>query len=48
MTIAVSNWVYVGAAWLLAAGGLGGYAGLVLARGRRLSRQVSPDRRRFL
>lgn len=48
MIVATSNWVYVSAAWVLAMGGIGGYAGWVLARGRRLARTVPPERRRFL
>ena len=38
---------YVIAGWLSVAAALGGYAAYTIARGRRLSRQVPPERRRW-
>lgn len=40
-------WVYVIAAWVVVLGGLGLYAASVVSRGRRLSRQVPPEDRRW-
>jgi hypothetical protein len=38
---------YVAAGWLLTIGAIGGYASLVLLRGRKLSRRVPPEARRW-
>ena len=40
-------WTYVIAAWVIVLGGIGLYAATVIARGRRLSRQVPPEDRRW-
>ena len=40
-------WTYVIAAWLIVLGGIALYALTVIARGRRLSRQVPPEDRRW-
>ena len=42
------GWEYVIPGYLLVFGGLAAYAGAVLRRGRILSRQVPPEKRRFL
>ena len=39
---------YIVLAWVAAFGSVGGYAVAVLRRGRRLSRQVPPERRRWM
>lgn len=38
---------YVAAGWLLTIGAIGSYAGFVLLRGRKLSRRVPPEARRW-
>jgi heme exporter protein CcmD len=38
---------YVATGWLVTAALLGGYAAAVVRRGRRLSRQVPPEDRRW-
>jgi hypothetical protein len=40
-------WSYVIAAWLIVLGSIAVYAASVIARGRRLSRQVPPEDRRW-
>ena len=40
-------WVYVILAWLVVLGGTGVYAWSVVSRGRKLSRQVPPEDRRW-
>jgi len=40
-------WTYVIAAWTIVLGGLGLYAASIVARGRRLSREVPPEERRW-
>lgn len=45
--LAMSDAGYVVAGWLSTFGVVGGYAGLVLWRGRRLSAQVPPEERRW-
>jgi hypothetical protein len=40
-------WTYVIAAWVIVLGVIGLYAATVIARGRRLSRQVPPEDRRW-
>lgn len=47
VVLADSSWLYVGLGWGVSAGALVGYAALVVARGRRLSRQVPPEERRW-
>ena len=44
----MNEWGYVIAGWVTVVAGLGGYATWVLMRGRRLSAQVAPDRRRWM
>jgi hypothetical protein len=46
-TVAMTDAGYVAAGWLAAIGLIGGYAGWVLRRGRRLSRRVPPEERRW-
>jgi hypothetical protein len=41
------NWGYIAAAWIIVFGGLGGYAVRTILRGRSLSRQVPPEKRRW-
>ena len=40
-------WPYVIAAWLIVLGAFLGYAVVTIVRGRSLSRQVPPERRRW-
>lgn len=40
-------WSYVIAAWLIVLGSFLAYAAVTVARGRSLSRQVPPERRRW-
>ncbi|MCU0309688.1 MAG: hypothetical protein MUE36_01935 [Acidimicrobiales bacterium] len=40
-------WVYVIVAWIVVLGGLGVYAWTIVSRGRRLSRIVPPEDRRW-
>jgi hypothetical protein len=40
-------WSYVIAAWVIVLGSIAVYAASVVARGRRLSRQVPPEDRRW-
>lgn len=44
----LSQWPYIIGAWGATAVVLGGYGASVLRRGRRLSRQVSAERRRWM
>lgn len=45
----ISNeWVYVGITWGATVAVIGGYAALVLRRGRALSKRVPEDRRRWM
>lgn len=39
---------YIAASWLLTFGGVGAYAFVIIRRGRRLSEQVDPQRRRWM
>lgn len=41
------NWGFVAAAWVIAFGGLASYALRTVQRGRALSKQVSPEKRRW-
>ena len=43
-----SQWGYVIASWGVTAAVVGGYAAVVITRGRRLSAQVPPDERRWM
>jgi hypothetical protein len=45
--IAMTHAGYVAAGWLTAVGVIGGYAVLVVRRGRKLSRVVPPEARRW-
>ncbi len=47
IVLADSPWLYVGLGWGASAGALLGYAGWVVVRGRRLSRDVPPEARRW-
>ncbi len=42
------HWEFVIVGYLIVFGGLGTYAATILRQGRRLSKQVPPERRRFL
>lgn len=39
---------YIVAAWVVTFGAVGGYAVAIIRRGRRLSREVAPERRRWM
>lgn len=41
------TWPYVAAAWVIVLGGIGVYALVTVMRGRRLSRRVPPEKRRW-
>ncbi|CAM8624734.1 hypothetical protein MCETE7_01012 [Acidimicrobiia bacterium] len=41
------NWGYVIASWIVAFGALGAYSVATVLRGRRLSKQVPPEKRRW-
>ncbi|MBU6329350.1 MAG: hypothetical protein KGR18_10460 [Acidobacteria bacterium] len=41
------NWGYVAAAWVIVFGSLAGYAARTIRRGRSISTQVPPERRRW-
>jgi hypothetical protein len=45
--MAMTHAGYIAAGWLAAGGLIGGYALFVLRRGRKLSRQVPPEERRW-
>jgi hypothetical protein len=45
--IAMTHAGYIAAGWLATFGLIGGYALVVIRRGRRLSRQVPPSERRW-
>jgi hypothetical protein len=42
------GWPYIVAGYVVTIGGLGAYASFVLLRGRRLSKQVPPEDRRWM
>ncbi|MEZ5145215.1 MAG: hypothetical protein R2726_22295 [Acidimicrobiales bacterium] len=42
------NTAYIAAGWLVTFGTLAAYVGVLLRRGRRLSRQVPPESRRWM
>ncbi len=44
----MSTTAYIVAAWAVSFGAVGGYAVAIIRRGRRLSRQVPPERRRWM
>jgi len=48
MIASVDDWTFILAAWGVSAVAIGGYAIAVLRRGRRLSRQVPPEDRRWM
>ena len=48
LLLAASKWPFVGVAWGAAALVFGLYALSVIRRGRRLSRQVPPESRRWM
>lgn len=41
------NWGFVAAAWAIVFGGLAVYAARIVSRGRSLSAQVPPEKRRW-
>jgi uncharacterized membrane protein YfcA len=41
------TWPYVAAAWLIVFGAIAAYALVTVRRGRRLSRRVPPEKRRW-
>jgi hypothetical protein len=45
---ASSGWGYVVAGYVVTLGGIAAYAGRTLLRGRRLSKQVPPEARRWM
>jgi hypothetical protein len=47
MVVATSGWFFVGAGWAVSAAALLGYAAMVVTRGRRLSRAVPAEERRW-
>ncbi|WP_426573684.1 hypothetical protein [Aquihabitans sp. McL0605] len=42
-----SAWTYVGATYAVAVLLIGGYAASIIARGRKVTRQLPPDERRW-
>ncbi|MCX6509760.1 MAG: hypothetical protein NT081_02975 [Actinobacteria bacterium] len=44
---ATGTWPYVAAAWAVVLGGMGIYALVTVVRGRRLSKRVPPEKRRW-
>jgi heme exporter protein CcmD len=44
----MSTTAYIVTAWVVTFGAVGGYAAAVIRRGRRLSRDVAPERRRWM
>ena len=44
---ATGTWPYVAAAWAVVFGGMGAYAFATIVRGRRLSKKVPPEKRRW-
>jgi hypothetical protein len=44
---ASGTWPFVAAAWAVVFGGMGAYALITVVRGRRLSKQVPPEKRRW-
>ncbi len=44
---ATGTWPYVAAAWVVVFGGMGAYALVTVLRGRRLSKKVAPEERRW-
>ena len=44
---ATGTWPYVAAAWAVVFGGMGAYALVTVLRGRRLSKKVAPEKRRW-
>jgi hypothetical protein len=44
---ATGTWPYVAAAWAVVFGGMGIYALVTVLRGRRLSKNVPPEKRRW-
>ncbi len=41
------NWGYVIASWIIVFGSIGAYSVATVLRGRRLSKQVPPEKRRW-
>lgn len=41
------TWPYVAASWVIVLGSMGAYAVVTVVRGRRLSKQVPPEKRRW-
>ncbi|CAB4599236.1 unannotated protein [freshwater metagenome] len=44
---ATGTWPYVAASWALVLGGMGAYALVTVVRGRRLSKKVPSEKRRW-
>jgi hypothetical protein len=44
---ATGTWPFVAAAWAVVFGGMGAYALAPVMRGRRVSKQVPPEKRRW-
>lgn len=44
----MSTTAYIVLAWVVTFGGIGGYAVAIVRRGRKLSKVVEPDRRRWM
>ncbi len=48
MIASVDDWGFIIGAWAVTVVAIGGYAIAVLRRGRKLSRQVPPESRRWM
>jgi hypothetical protein len=44
----LNSFAYITAAWVIALVSIGAYAASVVVRGRRLSREVPPEQRRWM
>lgn len=47
LAVLTGTWVYVAAAWVIVFAAMGAYALVTVMRGRRLSRQVPSEKRRW-
>ena len=46
-SVVTQAWPYVSAAWIIVLGGLAAYAFVVVRRGKKLSRELPPEKRRW-
>jgi len=47
LAVVTQAWPYVSASWIIVFGGLAAYAVVIVRRGKKLSRELPPEKRRW-